>query len=95
VGPVNIGNPHELSMLDLARWISEIAGGRSRIVFIDRPEDDPRVRRPDITLAREALGWEPQVSIETGLRRTVAWFRDHANPAAEPAWLPTAHTTVA
>jgi dTDP-glucose 4,6-dehydratase len=69
-GPVNIGNPHELSMLDLARSDSEIG-------FIPRPEDDPSVRQPDITLARRELGWEPQVDLDDGLARTIAWFRSH------------------
>ena len=95
-GPINIGNPHELSMLELARWIGEIVGGRSRITFIDRPEDDPGVRRPDITMAREALGWEPRVGIGTGLRRTVDWFRVQGDEhAAEPAPRTPARTTVA
>ena len=94
-GPVNIGNPHELSMLELATWIGEIAGGSSRLTFIDRPQDDPRVRRPDITLARARLGCEPRVSIETGLRRTVEWFRDGASdyPGAEPGSLAWGRTT--
>ncbi|MDP3893505.1 UDP-glucuronic acid decarboxylase family protein [Nocardioides sp.] len=76
-GPVNIGNPSEISMLDLARWIRDLTGSQSEIVFIDRPVDDPGVRRPDITLAQETLGWEPQVPVETGLRRTIEWFRDY------------------
>lgn len=74
-GPVNIGNPHELSMLDLALWIRDLAGSSSRTCFVECPEDDPLVRRPDITLARNLLGWEPKVPVEEGLRRTIAWFR--------------------
>ena len=74
-GPVNIGNPHELSMLDLAEWIRALAGSDSDIEFVERPEDDPTVRRPDITLARQQLGWEPRVPIEEGLRLTIDWFR--------------------
>ncbi|HVE74330.1 MAG TPA: UDP-glucuronic acid decarboxylase family protein [Mycobacteriales bacterium] len=77
VGPVNIGNPHELSMLQLAEAVRTQAGSTSEIVFIDRPVDDPSVRQPDITLAREQLGWEPVVPLEEGLRRTVEWFRSH------------------
>ncbi|MBW8801459.1 MAG: SDR family oxidoreductase [Streptomyces sp.] len=73
-GPVNIGNPTEVSMLQLARQVRELAGSRSEIVFVPRPQDDPELRRPDITLAREVLGWEPRVSLEEGLRRTLAWF---------------------
>jgi dTDP-glucose 4,6-dehydratase len=73
-GPVNIGNPDELSMLRLAEWIVELTGSDSAIDFIDLPVDDPKVRRPDTTLAEELLDWRPQVSSEEGLRRTVDWF---------------------
>jgi dTDP-glucose 4,6-dehydratase len=76
-GPINVGNPHELSVLDLARWIRDLAGGASEIAFVEKPEDDPLVRQPDITLARRVLGWEPKVPIEEGLRRTIAWFSRH------------------
>jgi dTDP-glucose 4,6-dehydratase len=75
-GPINIGNPHEISMLDLARWIVELTGSRSEIVHIDRPVDDPTVRQPDTTLARTLLGWQPQVAIEDGLKLTIDWFRE-------------------
>lgn len=78
-GPVNIGNPHEISVLDLARWIRDLAGSASDIVFVERPEDDPLVRQPDIALARSRLAWEPKVPIEEGLRRTIAWFDRHPN----------------
>jgi dTDP-glucose 4,6-dehydratase len=76
-GPVNIGNPHEVSMLALATWIRELCGSQSDIVFVPRPEDDPTVRQPDISLARRTLGWEPQVDMEQALKGTVAWFREH------------------
>ncbi len=76
-GPVNLGNPHELSMLHLARWIIDLAGSASTIIHVDRPVDDPSVRRPDTTLARERLGWSPRVPIEEGLLRTIEWFRRH------------------
>ena len=76
-GPVNIGNPHEISMLDLAEWIIGLVGSESEVVHVERPVDDPTVRQPDITKARTVLGWEPQVSIEEGLKRTIAWFREH------------------
>ena len=72
-GPVNIGNPTEVTMLELATLVRDLAGSDSPIVMVPRPEDDPQVRRPDITLAREVLGWEPQVSLEDGLKRTLAW----------------------
>ncbi|POX40092.1 UDP-glucuronic acid decarboxylase family protein [Streptomyces sp. Ru72] len=74
-GPVNIGNPSEITMLDLARLVIRLAGSSSEIRFIERPTDDPAVRCPDITLARDKLGWEPQVDAEEGLRRTIDWFR--------------------
>ncbi|XRQ16545.1 NAD-dependent epimerase/dehydratase family protein [Actinomadura welshii] len=73
-GPVNIGSPYEVSMAELARLVIELTGSRSQVRFIDRPEDDPRVRRPDTTLAEEVLGWRPRVSIEDGLRSTIEWF---------------------
>ncbi|MCW2678352.1 MAG: UDP-glucuronate decarboxylase [Modestobacter sp.] len=73
-GPVNIGNPDELSMLRLARWIVELTGSDSSIEFIDLPVDDPKVRRPDTTRAEELLAWRPSVSSAEGLRRTVDWF---------------------
>jgi dTDP-glucose 4,6-dehydratase len=76
-GPINIGNPHEVSMLELAETVKKLAGSTSDIAFIERPEDDPTVRQPDITLARELLGWEPKVPLEDGLQRTIDWFRSH------------------
>jgi len=75
-GPINIGTPHEVSMLQLAETIKELCGSSSSIEFIPRPEDDPTIRNPDITLARELLGWEPLVPFEEGLKRTIAWFRE-------------------
>ncbi|ATW51160.1 epimerase [Streptomyces peucetius subsp. caesius ATCC 27952] len=78
-GPVNIGNPTEITMLDLARLVIELTGSTSEIRFIERPTDDPAVRCPDITLARDKLEWEPAVSAEEGLRRTIAWFRAHTD----------------
>ena len=76
-GPVNIGNPYELSMLELARTIGALVGSSGNVVFVPRPEDDPSVRQPDTTLARRELGWEPVVALEDGLARTIAWFRAH------------------
>jgi dTDP-glucose 4,6-dehydratase len=73
-GPLNIGNPHELSMLALAQLIIKRSGSDSTIDFIERPVDDPTVRQPDITLARSVLGWEPSVDTGVGLDRTIAWF---------------------
>ncbi|MBM3842310.1 MAG: SDR family oxidoreductase [Verrucomicrobia bacterium] len=78
VGPMNIGNPGEFTMLELAELTLKLVGGRSKIVHKPLPADDPRQRQPDITLARRTLGWEPRVPLEEGLRRTIAYFRDHA-----------------
>ncbi len=75
VGPVNLGNPQEATILDFARMIIRITESPSRILFRPLPEDDPRRRRPDITLARRILGWRPRVTMEEGIRETVAWFR--------------------
>ncbi|MEP6696231.1 MAG: UDP-glucuronic acid decarboxylase family protein [Pseudonocardiales bacterium] len=73
-GPVNIGNPEEMSVRDLAEKIAKLANSSSELRFTARPEDDPTVRQPDITLARTVLGWEPRVAAEEGLRRTIDWF---------------------
>ena len=78
VGPVNLGNPHEVSVLFLAETIKRLTGSASEIVYINRPVDDPSVRQPDITLARSELGWAPRVGFEEGLERTLAYFRTHA-----------------
>ncbi|WP_172639400.1 UDP-glucuronic acid decarboxylase family protein [Streptomyces tailanensis] len=74
-GPVNLGNPHEVSMLELAQWISKLTVSSSEITLIPRPEDDPEKRRPDITLARDLLGWEPTTPVERGLCDTITYFR--------------------
>jgi dTDP-glucose 4,6-dehydratase len=73
-GPVNIGNPEEMSVRDLAEKIVKLADSPSELVFAPRPEDDPTVRQPDISLARNVLGWEPTVTSDEGLRRTIDWF---------------------
>src|SRR5664279_2629761 len=74
-GPVNIGNPGELSVRALAERIRALCASPSKLRFVARPEDDPTVRQPDITLARDTLGWEPKIELDDGLRRTIAWFR--------------------
>jgi dTDP-glucose 4,6-dehydratase len=76
VGPVNIGNPGEFTVGELARIVLEVTGSSSEIVHEPLPVDDPTQRRPDITLARRLLGWEPRVDLREGLARTAAWFRD-------------------
>jgi UDP-glucuronate decarboxylase len=75
VGPVNIGNPGEFTMLQLAELTLKLVGSKSKIVHRALPTDDPRQRRPDITLARRVLKWEPTVSLEDGLKRTIAYFK--------------------
>jgi len=74
-GPMNIGNPDEMSLLDMARTVIRLAGSRSRVVHRPLPTDDPKVRQPDITLARQVLGWSPGVDLETGLRSTLRYFQ--------------------
>lgn len=78
--PVNIGNPREMTILEFARKIIELTGSTSQTTFVQpedvRIKDDPKVRQPDIGKARQVLGWEPQISLEEGLQRTIAWFRD-------------------
>jgi dTDP-glucose 4,6-dehydratase len=77
IGPVNIGNPQEMSLLEMARHIIRIAGSKSEVVFRGLPPDDPKVRRPDITLAQRVLGdWAPRIAVEDGLRRTYAYFEE-------------------
>ncbi len=74
-GPMNIGNPEELTVREIAEDVVRAAGSTSPIEFVPRPQDDPQVRRPDTTLARTVLGWKPEVDWAEGLRRTVEWFR--------------------
>jgi len=73
--PVNIGNPSEMSVLQMAETIVRMSGSKSRIVFNPLPEDDPKVRQPDITKAKKVLGWEPKVGLEEGLKDTLAYFK--------------------
>jgi nucleoside-diphosphate-sugar epimerase len=75
VGPVNIGNPAEHTILGLAETVLRVTGSSSELVFEPLPVDDPTQRRPDISLARRLLKWEPEVGLEDGLARTAAWFR--------------------
>jgi dTDP-glucose 4,6-dehydratase len=82
-GPVNIGNPEELSVLSLAEIVRDIVGSASPITFISRPVDDPSVRQPDISLAKAQLGWQPKIPLEEGLKHTVAWFREHPEVLAD------------
>ncbi len=75
IGPVNIGNPGEFTMLELAELILKIVGGKSKLVFEPLPQDDPKQRQPDIALAQSALSWEPKVKLEDGLKETVSYFK--------------------
>ncbi len=85
VGPVNIGNPAEITIADFAREVIDIAGSRSELRFVERPTDDPQQRRPDITRATQLLGWRPTVDRATGLRKTIDWFRaSRQTPIADP-----------
>jgi len=75
-GPINIGNPGEFTILELAEKVLEMVGGKSKLRMMPLPSDDPRQRRPDITLAKEHLGWTPKVPLEAGLEKTIAYFKD-------------------
>ena len=74
-GPVNIGNPGEFTMLELAEKVIRLTGTKAKLTFQPLPQDDPRQRRPDIGLAQRELGWNPTVDLEEGLKRTIAFFR--------------------
>ena len=76
IGPVNLGNPDEFTMLDLAGKIIEITHSKSKIIFLPLPQDDPRQRQPDITLAGEKLGWKPEIGLEEGLKKTIQYFEN-------------------
>jgi len=79
--PVNVGNPHELTILEFARAVQRLVGADVPVVSRPLPEDDPKVRRPDISRAREILGWEPKVSFDEGMKRTITWFRERVRSA--------------
>ena len=86
VEPVNIGNPDEVSILEFAREIIELTGSESEITFEELPNDDPQVRQPDISRAREVLDWEPRFDRKEGLKKTLDYFReavDSSSPVAE------------
>jgi UDP-glucuronate decarboxylase len=75
-GPVNVGNPGEFTIRELAEKVIELTGSSSKLVFKPLPQDDPRQRKPDITLAKSLLGWEPTIALEAGLKKTIAYFDD-------------------
>jgi len=73
--PVNLGNPHEMTLKELAEMVIELAGNKSQIVYKPLPQDDPKTRRPDIAKAQRLLGWQPEIPLDEGLRITIAWFK--------------------
>ena len=81
IGPINIGNPDEFTILELAERVIELTGSTSAVIRLPLTADDPKLRRPDITRARTQLGWEPTVALAEGLPRTVDWLRQHADTA--------------
>jgi len=95
--PVNLGNPHEMTLIEMAEAVVELTASRSEIVFEALPIDDPKVRQPDIARARDLLGWQPEVSVREGLERTISAAMPKleeasASPASRPdAGTPTAH----
>ena len=76
IGPVNLGNPEEFTILDLAKNIIRLTGSKSKLVFNSLPKDDPVRRRPDISLAKKKLAWEPKIKLNEGLNKTIPYFED-------------------
>jgi UDP-glucuronate decarboxylase len=74
-GPINLGNPEEFSMIELAQLVLKVTGSQSKLVFLPIPLDDPKQRKPDISLARELLNWEPKIKLEQGVIQTVNYFK--------------------
>ena len=79
--PLNLGNPQEMGILEFAHTVNRLVGNRAGIVHKPLPVDDPKVRQPDITLARQVLHWQPQVPLEDGLQQTIAWFQQRVQPS--------------
>jgi len=77
LGPINLGNPHEFTILELAEKVLALTNSSSNLIFKDLPADDPLLRRPDITLAQEVLGWKPKIHLEKGLKDTIDYFKNH------------------
>ncbi len=80
--PVNIGNPREMTVLEFAQKIIELTSSKSAIIYKPLPQDDPQVRQPDITKAKNVLGWEPKVTLEQGLEQTIDYFRKRLREGA-------------
>jgi UDP-glucuronate decarboxylase len=85
--PVNVGNPNELTVRALVDMVVAMTGTSSRVVYHPLPEDDPRRRKPDISRARDLLGWRPTVDLEQGLEATIGWFEDEQNRIAQPMYI--------
>ncbi|MNL14354.1 dTDP-4-oxo-6-deoxy-D-allose reductase [compost metagenome] len=75
IGPINMGNPNEFSIRELAERVIALTGSKSKITFLPLPSDDPKQRKPDIDLAKSALNWEPKIQLEEGLKKTIAYFK--------------------
>ena len=75
-GPVNMGNPGEFTMLELAENVIRLTGSKSKLVYRPLPQDDPKQRRPDISLAKQLFNWEPEIKLEDGLKKTIEYFRN-------------------
>ena len=83
-GPINIGNPGEFTIIELANQLKEMLASSSKLEYKPLPEGDPRMRKPDITKAREILHWEPKVSLADGLKSTIQWFQKQLSAQSEP-----------
>jgi nucleoside-diphosphate-sugar epimerase len=79
VGPINLGNDNEITVSKLAEIVLKLCGSKSKVVFTQAMEDDPQQRCPNLTLAKNKLGWGPQVSLEDGLKKTIEWFKQNHN----------------
>ena len=75
-GPINLGNPSEITINDLAKLIIELTNSKSKIIKLELPEDDPKKRKPDISLAKKTLNWSPKTSLEEGLKKTINYFKN-------------------
>ena len=89
-GPINLGNPGEFTMRELAELVIDLTGSNSEIVYRPLPQDDPMQRRPDITLAQSHLGWEPRVPLREGLARTIAYFAARLDGGRSTGFVPAA-----
>ena len=80
-GPVNLGNPQEFTILELAQKVIQYTDSKSKIIYKELPKDDPMQRKPDITLAKKELSWEPKVNLEEGLKKTISYFKKRIDSA--------------